>query len=125
MTLIAICTVIHIPSYARVARINLGLRMAACAHKDGIIRWVGMARGTYSRSTTMSCGEPGMVERSSGPRCSAMTCLASGWKACRHVIRTRRAFVDSRVTGIAVGGSPCKDISYVAVGAEHIDVGAR
>ena len=41
------------------------------------------------------------------------------------MVRVRRAFIYSRVTGIAVGGSPRKNISYVAVSAEHIDVGAR
>ena len=54
-----------------------------------------------------------------------MTCLAGSRKACSHVVRIRRAFIYSRVTGIAVGGSPHKDISYVAVSAEHLDVGAR
>jgi hypothetical protein len=52
-----------------------------------------------------------------------MTCLAGSREACGYVVRIRRAFVNSRVTGKAVGGSPHKDISYVAVGAEHIDVG--
>ena len=54
-----------------------------------------------------------------------MTCLARSRKACSHVVRIRRAFINGRVTGIAVGGSPRKNISYVAVSAEHIDVGAR
>ena len=54
-----------------------------------------------------------------------MTCLTGSRKACGNVVRIRRAFIYSRVTGIAVGGSPHKDISYVAISAEHVDVGAR
>ena len=94
MALIAICTVIHIPSYARVARIGLGLRVATRAHKDGIIRRVGMAGGTYSCSSAMSRWEPGMVERGPGPGRSVVTCLASGRKSRRRVIWIRCAFVD-------------------------------
>ena len=52
-----------------------------------------------------------------------MTCLAGSRKACGHVVRICRAFVYSGVTGKAVGGSPHKNISYVAVSAKHIDVG--
>jgi hypothetical protein len=71
----------------------------------------------------MTRGEPGVAERGSGPRRRGMTCLASSWKACGHVVRIRRAFVYRRVAGKAVGGSPHKNISYVAVSAKHIDVG--
>jgi hypothetical protein len=71
----------------------------------------------------MTRGEPGVAERGSRPSRRCMTCLAGGRKACGHVVRIRRAFVYSRVTGKAVGGSPHKDISYVAVTAENTDVG--
>lgn len=121
---IAIHAVVDIPGNAAVPLVRGRLGVAVSASKDGVVRRVGMARGTNPVGAAMSRVKPRVIESCSSPRGGRVAGGASGGESRGGVVGIGGAVVIGPMAGVTIRRRCGIDTIDVTLGAGYSNVRA-
>ncbi len=95
MARVAILTIVNIPAHTIVIGVCLGFGMTRPIHarEYRVVGRIRVTRCADSVRSAVTCREPRVIERRTGPACRCVARLTRRWETGRRVIRIRRAIV--------------------------------